>query len=549
MQTASRRVRFGLLVVLFAAELLSITARYEVPALPSGLLKQALAPAWLFQVSKEFWQVALWIAASCFLLLTPKLSTIADDLLQDSDARSWWRWLGLHAIAFAAFAVLTALIFGTPTAPGRLSMTWFSGWVLLAALTLVSWLLAVASGRFWWRVLHRERSLLLFGCLLGVGAWMLMGMLARQEAPLGQIGLWSALSRATLELVHAMLGVFYADLLYDPDRLLVGTASFPVEVTYACSGIEGVSLISVFLAIYLWLFRAELRFPQVLWLFPFGIAAAWLANAVRIALLIAIGTSVSPEVALQGFHAQAGWVTFAAIAIGAITLSHRLRFFSIATPGNAQRAPSYRLAIALLAPWLVLLAISMFTAALSSGVDWFYPLRVVAAAVVLWCFRDAYRGLGWTWSWQAPAIGVAVFVVWMLLEPPASATAPAALGATSWIATTWLMFRVIGSIVVVPLAEELAFRGYLLRKLVKRDFECVPLTHFTWLSFALSSILFGLLHGRWLAGTIAGMAYALAVYRRGQLGDAVLAHATTNALIAAWVIATGTWSLWGQVGN
>jgi membrane protease YdiL (CAAX protease family) len=53
-----------------------------------------------------------------------------------------------------------------------------------------------------------------------------------------------------------------------------------------------------------------------------------------------------------------------------------------------------------------------------------------------------------------------------------------------------------------------------------------------------------LLHGRWLAGTLAGMVYALALYRRGKLVDPVLAHAITNALIAGYVLTTGTWSLW-----
>ena len=33
---------------------------------------------------------------------------------------------------------------------------------------------------------------------------------------------------------------------------------------------------------------------------------------------------------------------------------------------------------------------------------------------------------------------------------------------------------------------------------------------FTWLSFLVSSLLFGLLHDAWIAGTLAGMAYALA---------------------------------------
>jgi hypothetical protein len=40
------------------------------------------------------------------------------------------------------------------------------------------------------------------------------------------------------------------------------------------------------------------------------------------------------------------------------------------------------------------------------------------------------------------------------------------------------------------------------------------------------------------------MAYALVLYRRGELGDAIAAHAITNALIAAYVLAIGAWTLW-----
>jgi membrane protease YdiL (CAAX protease family) len=52
----------------------------------------------------------------------------------------------------------------------------------------------------------------------------------------------------------------------------------------------------------------------------------------------------------------------------------------------------------------------------------------------------------------------------------------------------------------------------------------------------MSSVLFGVLHGRWLAGTLAGIGYALAFRQRGQLVDAVVAHMTTNALIATYVL-------------
>jgi CAAX prenyl protease-like protein len=106
------------------------------------------------------------------------------------------------------------------------------------------------------------------------------------------------------------------------------------------------------------------------------------------------------------------------------------------------------------------------------------------------------------------------------------------------------LHRVFGSVVMVPLAEELAFRGYLVRRLIAADFESVPADRFTWPSFLISSLLFGAMHQRWVAGTIAGMLYALALRHRGRLGDAVLAHATTNALIAALVLTNGAWSLW-----
>ena len=108
----------------------------------------------------------------------------------------------------------------------------------------------------------------------------------------------------------------------------------------------------------------------------------------------------------------------------------------------------------------------------------------------------------------------------------------------------WLTARVVGSVVTVPIAEELAFRGYLGRRLVDADFDRVSLQTFTWSAFIVTSVLFGVMHGRWLAGTLAGMCYALLLYRRGELGDAISAHAITNAMIAAYVLATGHWLLW-----
>jgi CAAX prenyl protease-like protein len=108
----------------------------------------------------------------------------------------------------------------------------------------------------------------------------------------------------------------------------------------------------------------------------------------------------------------------------------------------------------------------------------------------------------------------------------------------------WIIFRCIGSVVTVPLVEELVFRGYLLNKLTNHPLLAKGNIAFSWLPFLLSSLLFGLMHGEWIAGTIAGMFFAFARYRRGSLGDAVVAHMTTNGLLTCYVMLTGTWSYW-----
>jgi len=46
------------------------------------------------------------------------------------------------------------------------------------------------------------------------------------------------------------------------------------------------------------------------------------------------------------------------------------------------------------------------------------------------------------------------------------------------------------------------------------------------------------------AGIVAGLLYAFAMIRRGRIGEAVAAHATTNVLLAAYVLLYSQWHLW-----
>ena len=49
-----------------------------------------------------------------------------------------------------------------------------------------------------------------------------------------------------------------------------------------------VPLVTIFVTLYLWLFRAELRFPRALLLYPLGIAASAALNVLRIGALLTL---------------------------------------------------------------------------------------------------------------------------------------------------------------------------------------------------------------------------------------------------------------------
>jgi exosortase E/protease (VPEID-CTERM system) len=306
-------------------------------------------------------------------------------------------------------------------------------------------------------------------------------------------------------------------------------------------------LILAFSSAWLWFFRRQWRFPQALLLIPAGVALIWIANAVRIAGLLLIGNAGAEQIALGGFHSQAGWMAFNAVAIGTCVLARRIPALVHTSDVHASDVkPDINPTAPYLMPFLAILAAAMISRALSADFEWFYALRVIAAAAALWYFRRSYRNLNFRFGWTAAAAGVVVFAIWMGFEKTFHSAAPSALTQASSLAKiAWITARIIGAVAIVPVAEELAFRGFLLRRLASSDFESVAWRAFSWAPFLISSVAFGVLHGeRWLAGTIAGAIFALVQLRRGRIGDAIVAHSVANALVAAWVLIAGDWNLW-----
>jgi exosortase E/protease (VPEID-CTERM system) len=401
---------------------------------------------------------------------------------------------------------------------------------LTAAVALA---LAVLSVSDWTRLAARAWPALLVAGGVSLAAWGTSLVSAR---------LWEPLGRGTLAAVHGLLALVGADPVVDADEFLVGTKAFTVCIAPQCSGYEGIGLVVAFVGGYLWVFRAGLRFPQALLLLPLGAAAAWGLNAGRIAALVLIGSAGAPEVAVGGFHSQAGWLAFNAVALGIVLLADRSGWVG-RRPADAPGPPPAWTA-AFLAPFLGLALTAMVTAsAARDGFDWGYPARVAVGIGLLWAYRRYYPRP--TWSWAAVAAGLGVAGMWVLLVPRTPADQTGLADLPTWAAVGWVVGRVVGACLVVPVAEELAFRGYLTRRLVSSRFERVSPGQFRWLPVLASSALFGLLHREWLAGCLAGVVFAALYHRRGRLGDAVLGHATANVALVAWGTAVGDWRAWG----
>jgi uncharacterized protein len=192
------------------------------------------------------------------------------------------------------------------------------------------------------------------------------------------------------------------------------------------------------------------------------------------------------------------------------------------------------------------------------GPDVEYPLRLLATLVTLAIFS---RGL-LRWKVVAPGLslllGVAIFAIWVLPDVlwPAyrqhwlfsnsvMGEPVTSLPEETRISLWFLIFRVFGTAAVVPIIEELFWRGWLMRWLIDGDVHKVRIGTYAPFSFWFTAALFATEHGPyWEVGLIAGILFGWWVIRTRSLEDCILAHAAANAALAAYVIAYGQWQYW-----
>lgn len=441
-----------------------------------------------------------------------------------------------HAASVVLFWWLTSRVLAASGPPPGPAAGWLILWTLAAGATpLLAGAAAFPVGRFV-PALVAHWPVLVAGTLIGAGAWL---------ASQGSAILWAPLGPWTVDAVERVLRVVIDAPYHDRSALVIGSDRFQVAMNPTCSGFEGVGLMTVFVVAYLVIARHDLRFPQALLLLPLGIAASLATNIVRIVALILVGTYMSPAVAAGGFHARAGWLFFCVIALTLVLLSNRLRFFAH-EPAEARLAHP---TAAYLMPFLMLVGVGLLTGLASARFDALYGARILAAAAALVAFRRYYRAVALSWSLTAVALGLVAAAAFIVLSPRPDSQSwrewhQEWLALPFWGVLCWTMIRALGSIVIVPLAEELAFRGYLLRRLMARDFQAVPPDRLSVGALLVSSAAFAAVHHGWLAGLVAGLLFGLVQIRGRNIGHAVVAHAVSNAAVAAYVLGFGQWWLW-----
>jgi CAAX protease family protein len=183
---------------------------------------------------------------------------------------------------------------------------------------------------------------------------------------------------------------------------------------------------------------------------------------------------------------------------------------------------------------------------------WIYPAQTLLCAALLWRFWACYRFAFPKKVGFALAIAVLVLGVWISPQELFGAPRrhggfdPGVFGEGGTLFAATLALRFARLVVVVPLVEEIFWRGFLLRYLIDENFEKVPPGAFSWFSFCAVTICFGLAHWGpdFVPALVAGALFNVVMYRTRSLSSCVVAHSATNLLLGVYIMLTQQWGFW-----
>lgn len=197
-------------------------------------------------------------------------------------------------------------------------------------------------------------------------------------------------------------------------------------------------------------------------------------------------------------------------------------------------------AVPYIAPFLTFIALLAVQKSLAFLGPWEYAVRVALVAGVI--FGVSRRVLDFRVRYWLPslAIGIGVFALWIapdtlfpgwrqhwLFTNSLLGEVKVSLNEEQLSSPLLLFFRTCSAALLVPILEELFWRGWLMRWLIKNDFEQVPLGTYETQSFWIVAALFALEHGPfWEVGLLTGIIYNAWMVRTKSPGTSSLSTAS-----------------------
>ncbi len=228
---------------------------------------------------------------------------------------------------------------------------------------------------------------------------------------------------------------------------------------------------------------------------------------------------------------------------------------SISNPRSGRKLVAYTLPMAAFIGGLVIVVLLKMIGGsfwVASPEYWVFPVQaLVCGAMLLWFWRE-YEFHRLASIVFVVALGTFVCALWISpqaflgfaprnegFNPDIFSAQPASYWAT-------VLLRFLRLVIAVPLAEEIFWRGFLLRYFINENFDRVPFGSFSWFSFAVVTLGFTFAHSQvdWLAAAATGALYNLVAYRTRSLSSCILAHALTNLLLGLWIMHTKQWGFW-----
>lgn len=215
----------------------------------------------------------------------------------------------------------------------------------------------------------------------------------------------------------------------------------------------------------------------------------------------------------------------------------------------------YPLWLAYVAPMAAFMLLSAAESAVPKAYYvWLYFAKVVVVTAALLWFREPWKDIRPRTNLLVPAVivGLLVFIEWVLIDkwipyphlgsrtglnPFTAIEVPA-------LRILFLAVRFYGLAVMVPVMEEIFWRSFLLRYFSAPEFTSLPVGEFSWRSFWIVAVAFGLAHPEWLVAFICACAYALLLRQTKSLFACIVAHSTTNLALGVYVLLSQDWVYW-----